>query len=120
MKIQISDHFTLNKLLRFVLPSIVMMIFTSIYSVIDGLFVSNFVGKTSFASVNLIMPFIMILGAIGFMMGAGGSAIVSKTLGEGKSQKANEYFSMIILATAIGGITVSLIGAIFKIGRAHV
>lgn len=113
MKIQISDHFTLNKLLRFVLPSIVMMIFTSIYSVIDGLFVSNFVGKTSFASVNLIMPFIMILGAIGFMMGAGGSAIVSKTLGEGKSQKANEYFSMIILATAIGGITLSLIGAIF-------
>lgn len=113
MKIQISDHFTLKRLLRFVLPSIIMMIFTSIYSVIDGLFVSNFVGKTSFASVNLIMPFIMILGAIGFMMGAGGNAIVSKTLGESKTKKANEYFSMIILTTAIGGITLSVIGAIF-------
>lgn len=119
MKIQISDHFTLKRLLRFVLPSIIMMIFTSIYSVIDGLFVSNFVGKTSFAAVNLIMPFIMILGAIGFMMGAGGSAIVAKTLGEGKPKKANEYFSMIILTTAIGGITLSVIGAIFMPSIAH-
>ena len=84
MKIQLSDHFTLSKLLRFVFPSIIMMIFTSIYSVVDGLFVSNFVGKTAFASVNLIMPFIMILGAIGFMLGTGGNAIVSKTLGEGE------------------------------------
>lgn len=89
-----------------------MMIFTSVYSVIDGLFVSNFVGKTSFASVNLIMPFIMILGAIGFMLGTGGSAIVAKTLGEGKKERANKYFSMIISVTVIGGIIVSTTGAI--------
>ena len=92
MKIQLSDHFTLSKLLRFVFPSIIMMIFTSIYSVVDGLFVSNFVGKTAFASVNLIMPFIMILGAIGFMLGTGGNAIVSKTLGEGEPKLAQKYF----------------------------
>ena len=92
MKIQLSDHFTLSKLLRFVFPSIIMMIFTSIYSVVDGLFVSNFVGKTAFASVNLIMPFIMILGAIGFMLGTGGNAIVSKTLGEGEPEAGTEIF----------------------------
>ena len=91
MKIQLSEHFTYKKLLRFVLPSIIMMIFTSIYSVVDGLFVSNFVGKTAFASINLIMPFIMGLTALGFMMGTGGSAIVAKTLGEGKPEKANIF-----------------------------
>lgn len=113
MKIQLSDHFTLSKLLRFVFPSIIMMIFTSIYSVVDGLFVSNFVGKTAFASVNLIMPFIMILGAIGFMLGTGGNAIVSKTLGEGEPKLAQKYFSMIIYCTMIGGIIVSILGFIF-------
>ena len=113
MKIQLSDHFTLSKLLRFVFPSIIMMIFTSIYSVVDGLFVSNFVGKTAFASVNLIMPFIMILGAIGFMLGTGGNAIVSKTLGEGEPKLAQKYFSMIIYCTIIGGIIVSILGFIF-------
>lgn len=112
MKIQISDHFTLKKLLLFVLPSIIMMIFTSIYSVIDGLFISNFAGKTPFAAANLIMPFIMILGAIGFMLGTGGSAIVSKTLGEGKKESANEYFSLIILVVIIVGIAISVIGAV--------
>lgn len=112
MKIQLSDHFTLSKLLRFVFPSIIMMIFTSIYSVVDGLFVSNFVGKTAFASVNLIMPFIMILGAIGFMLGTGGNAIVSKTLGEGEPKLAQKYFSMIIYCTMIGGIIVSILGFI--------
>lgn len=94
MKIQLSEHFTYKKLLRFVLPSIIMMIFTSIYGVVDGLFVSNYVGKTAFAGLNLIMPFIMALSALGFMMGTGGSAIVAKTLGEGKKKKANEYFSL--------------------------
>ena len=78
MRIQLSEHFTYKKLIRFVLPSIIMMIFTSIYGVIDGLFVSNYVGKTAFASINLIMPLLMGLSALGFMIGTGGSAIVSK------------------------------------------
>lgn len=81
MKIQLSDHFTYQKLLRFVFPTIIMMIFTSIYGVIDGLFVSNFVGKTPFAALNLVMPFVMILGGIGFMIGTGGSALVAMELG---------------------------------------
>ena len=92
MSIQLSDHFTYKKLLRFVFPSIIMMIFTSIYSIVDGLFVSNYVGKTAFASVNLIMPLIMGVSALGFMIGTGGSALVAKTLGEGEPEKANEYF----------------------------
>ncbi|WP_455721642.1 MATE family efflux transporter [Agathobacter sp.] len=112
-KIQLSEHFTYRKLLRFVLPSIVMMIFTSIYSVVDGLFVSNFVGKTALASINLILPFLMAMSAIGFMIGTGGSAIVGKTLGEGKREKANEYFSFLVYTTAIFGIALSIIGAIF-------
>lgn len=87
MKIQLSEHFTFKKLLLFVYPSVIMMIFTSIYVVIDGLFVSNYVGKTAFAAINLISPFIMALSALGFMMGTGGSAIVAKTLGEGKNRK---------------------------------
>ena len=81
--IQLSDHFTYRKLLQFVFPSIVMMIFTSIYGVVDGLFVSNYAGKTAFAAINLVMPFIMVLGGIGFMIGTGGTALVSKILGEG-------------------------------------
>ena len=89
MKIKLSDHFTYSKLLRFVFPSILMMVFTSIYGVVDGLFVSNFAGKTAFASINLVMPFVMILGGIGFMIGTGGTAFVSKVLGEGKKEKAN-------------------------------
>ena len=104
MKIQLSDHFTYKRLLRFVLPSIVMMIFTSIYSVVDGLFVSNFVGKTAFAAVNLVMPVMMGLSALGFMVGTGGSAIVARTLGEGNREKANEYFSLLVYVTAIGGV----------------
>lgn len=89
MKIKLSDHFTYSKLLRFVFPSIIMMVFTSIYGVVDGLFVSNFAGKTAFASINLVMPFVMILGGIGFMIDTGGTAFVSKVLGEGKKEKAN-------------------------------
>ena len=87
MKIQLSDHFTYKRLIRFVFPSIIMMICTSMYSIIDGLFISNFAGKTAFAAVNLILPVAMGVGAIGFMIGSGGSAIVAKTLGEGKKEK---------------------------------
>ena len=112
MKIQLSEHFTYKKLLRFVLPSIIMMIFTSIYSVVDGLFVSNFVGKTALAAINLTLPIIMGLSALGFMIGTGGSAIVARMLGEKKREKANEYFSMLIYVTAIGGILLSILGAI--------
>ena len=110
MNIQLSDHFTAKKLIRFVLPSIVMMIFTSIYSVVDGFFVSNYTGKTPFAAVNLIMPFIMVIGALGFMFGTGGSALVSKTMGEGNSKKANELFSLIVYAVLLSGILLSVIG----------
>lgn len=113
MRIQLSEHFTYRKLLRFVFPSILMMVFTSIYGVVDGLFVSNYVGKTAFAAVNLIMPFIMILGALGFMLGTGGSAIVAKTLGEGKRDKANAYFSMLVYAAVIGGVMLSVFGFLF-------
>ena len=110
MNIQLSDHFTYKRVLRFVMPSIAMMIFTSIYGVVDGLFVSNFVGKIPFAAVNLIMPFLMILGALGFMIGTGGSAIVAKTLGEGDREKANEYFSLMIYVTALGGAVLAVLG----------
>lgn len=110
MKIQISEHFTVRKLLQFTLPTIIMMIFTSVYGVVDGLFISNFVGSESFAAVNLIMPAIMILGSIGFMIGTGGSAIVSMTLGLGKQQKASEYFSMLIKLLIYAGIILTVIG----------
>lgn len=110
MKIKLSDHFTYSKLLRFVFPSIIMMIFTSIYGVVDGLFVSNFAGKTAFASINLVMPFVMILGGIGFMIGTGGTALVSKVLGEGKKEKANKIFTMMIIFTLLLGVLLSVIG----------
>lgn len=113
MNIQLSDHFTYKRLLRFVLPSIIMMVFTSIYGVVDGLCVSNFVGKTPFAAVNLIMPLLMVLGAVGFMIGTGGSAIVSQTLGEGKKEQASKYFSMLIYITIGTGILLTIIGEIF-------
>lgn len=113
MEIKLSDHFNYKRLFRFVLPSIVMMIFTSIYGVVDGLFVSNFAGKTEFAAVNFIMPFPMLLGAFGFMVGTGGSAIVSKTLGEGKKKEANEYFSMLVFVTIAAGILLSVFGILF-------
>ena len=112
MKIKLSDHFTFSKLLRFVFPSIIMMVFTSIYGVVDGLFVSNFAGKTAFASINLVMPFVMILGGIGFMIGTGGTALVSKVLGEGKKEKANEIFTMMIIFTLLLGALLSVIGVI--------
>lgn len=110
MRIHLSEHFGYGKLLRFVFPSIAMMVFTSIYGVVDGLFVSNFVGKVPFAAINLMMPLFMILGAIGFMVGAGGTAIVGKTIGQGKKDKANEYFSMLIYVTFIVGVFTVIVG----------
>lgn len=113
MNIQLSDHFSYGRLLRFTLPSIVMMIFTSIYGVVDGLFVSNFVGKTPFAAVNLIMPFLMMLGALGFMFGTGGCALIAYLLGEGKKDKANQTFSMLIAITVMLGIALAVLGIVF-------
>lgn len=113
MKIQLSDHFTYKKLLRFTLPSIAMMLFTSIYGVVDGFFVSNFAGKTAFAAVNLIMPFLMIVGAVGFMFGTGGCALVARTLGEGQSDKANRQFSLLVYTTIAIGIVFAALGIIF-------
>lgn len=113
MNIQISEHFTGKKLLRFTLPSIIMMIFTSIYGVVDGFFVSNFVGKTPFAAVNFIMPFLMILGAVGFMFGTGGSALITKTMGEGNYSKAKRLFSLFVYVTAACGIIIAALGIIF-------
>lgn len=113
MRIQLSDHFTYKKLLRFTIPSIIMMVCTSIYSIVDGLFVSNFVGKTEFAALNLIMPFIMALSTVGFMIGTGGSAIVAITLGEGKKEEANQYFSMLVSLSVLLGIIFSIAGFVF-------
>jgi len=113
MEIKLSDHFTYRRLFRFVIPSVIMMIFTSIYGVVDGFFVSNYVGKTEFAAVNLIMPFPMLLGAFGFMIGTGGSALVAMKLGEGKKKEANEIFSMLIKVTIIVGVILSVLGIIF-------
>ena len=114
MNISLSEHFNYGKLLRFTMPSIVMMIFTSIYSVVDGIFVSNFECKTPFAAINLIMPYIMILGTVGFMMGTGGTALISKTLGMGDKKKANEIFSMLTYVCigsggVISGIALALL-----------
>ncbi len=113
MEIKLSDHFTYKKLLQFTVPSIAMMIFTSIYGVVDGFFVSNFVGKTPFAALNYIMPFIMMLGTVGFMFGTGGSALVSKTMGEGDMKKAKEYFSLFVYAPVVISAILSIIGIIF-------
>ena len=113
MHISLSEHFSFRKLLRFTFPSIVMMIFTSIYGVVDGLFVSNFVGKTPFAAINLIWPFLQILMCGGFMLGAGGTALVSKTMGEGDGDKANRYFSLMVLATVVLGVCITIPGIIF-------
>lgn len=110
MKIQLSDHFNYKKLLRFVMPSIIMMVFTSIYGVVDGLFVSNFVGDTAFAAINLIMPVNTILGGVGFMLGTGGSALVAKMLGEQKKEQANRYFTMMIWISVIVGVVLSIVG----------
>ncbi len=113
MEIQLSDHFTFQKLIRFTLPSMIMMMFTSIYGVVDGFFVSNFAGATAFASVNLIMPVLMVIGAIGFMIGSGGTALVSMTLGMGKDDEAREIFSLLIYVVIGVGLTGSILAAVF-------
>lgn len=113
MKIQLSDHFTFRRLLCFTIPSVAMMIFSSVYVIVDGFFVSNYVGATAFAAVNLIMPVLMILSAVGFMIGTGGSALVSMTLGQGKNKKANEIFSLLIYFVIACGAVLDIIGYIF-------
>lgn len=112
-QIQLSDHFGYSRLIKFVLPSVIMMVFTSIYGVVDGVFVSNYVGKVSFSAINIIFPLIMILGGFGFMLGTGGTAIVAKTLGLGEDKKANEYFTFIIITTAVVGAILATLGYIF-------
>lgn len=113
MTIQLSDHFTYSRLLRFTLPSIAMMIFTSIYGVVDGFFVSNFAGKTAFAAINLIIPYLMVFGTLGFMLGTGGTALVSMTLGMGDKKRANELFSLLTYTAVLGGILLTVISMIF-------
>lgn len=112
-QISLSDHFTYGKLFRFTLPSIVMMIFTSIYGVVDGLFVSNVAGKTAFAAINLVMPFVMVIGGVGFMIGTGGTALVSRVLGEGKRELANRYFTMMVWLSILVGGVLSVVGITF-------
>lgn len=113
MTIQLSDHFNFPKLLRFTFPAVVMMVFTSIYNVVDGLFVSNYVGTTPFAAINLVMPFFMIIGAIGFMFSSGGNALVAKTLGSGNTLKANRIFSLLTYACFIIGLTIALLSLLW-------
>ncbi|RKJ63380.1 MATE family efflux transporter [Roseburia sp. 1XD42-69] len=113
MNIQLSEHFTYRKLLSFTFPSVVMLVFTSVYGVVDGFFVSNFVGKTSFTAVNFIMPFLMILGSVGFMFGTGDGALIAKTLGEGKEKKARDLFSMIVYVSFACGVFLAVFGILF-------
>lgn len=113
MKIQLSDHFTYGRLLKFTFPSIVMMIFTSIYGVVDGIFVSNFAGKTPFAAINLIMPYLMLTSVLGFMVGTGGTALISMTLGMGDKKKANEIFFLLTWVCIIGGIVLTALSMVF-------
>lgn len=111
--IRLSDHFSLGRLLRFTFPSIIMLVFTSIYGVVDGFFVSNFVGKTPFAAVNFIIPFLMLLGCVGFLFGTGGGALIAKTMGEGNRERANRLFSMLIYVSFLCGVVLAIVGLIF-------
>lgn len=113
MAVSLSDHFTYKKLLRFVFPCIAMMVVTSLYSIVDGFFVSNYAGKNAFAAVNLVMPVLMALSSLGFMIGTGGSALVAFTLGEGNKERANQIFSMLIQVIVVAGIVLSVVGFIF-------
>ena len=108
--IQLSDHFTCGRLIRFTLPSITMMIFTAVYGVVDGFFVSNYAGKTPFAAVNLIIPVLLGLGCVGFMFGTGGSALIAKTMGQGDRERANDIFSMIVYVSAAIGVVLAGLG----------
>lgn len=107
---QLSGHFGFRRLLKYTVPSIIMMIFTSVYGVVDGFFVSNYTGKTSFAAVNFIIPVLMVLGCVGFMFGTGGGAVISKTMGEGDRKKASEIFTFIVIASAVLGTALAIIG----------
>jgi putative MATE family efflux protein len=111
-RISLADHFTYKRLGRFVLPSIIMMVFTSVYGIVDGLFVSNFVGKTAFAAVNLIMPYIMMISSLGFMIGTGGAALVSQALGEKKDHDANRYLTMLVIVLFVGAVILSAVSAV--------
>ena len=113
MKIQLSDHFTYGRLLKFTLPSIAMMIFTSIYGVVDGIFVSNFAGKIPFAALNLIMPYLMAFGVLGFMVGTGGTALISISMGMGDHKKANDLFSLLTYVSILGGVALTVLSMIF-------
>ena len=113
MKIGLSDHFTYKKLMIFTLPSIAMMVFISIYGIVDGFFVSNYVGKVPFAAVNYIYPFMMMLGSLGFMFGTGGTAIVAKTFGEGDHERANRYFSLFVYFSFALGVLFAILGIVF-------
>lgn len=112
-KIQLSDHFGYKHLIRFTIPSILMMIVTSIYGVVDGFFISNFIGKIPFAAINFIMPFLMVVGALGFMFGIGGSALIAKNMGEGNYDKANKTFSLLIYLTIVCGVIIAVLSIIF-------
>ena len=105
--IQLSDHFTCGRLIQFTLPSITMMIFTAVYGVVDGFFVSNYAGKTPFAAVNLIIPVLLGLGCVGFMFGTGGGALIAKTMGQGDRERANDIFSMIVYVSAAIGVVLA-------------
>ena len=111
--IQLSDHFNYRRLLRFTFPSIIMLVFTSIYGVVDGFFVSNYAGKTPFAAVNFIMPLLMILGCIGFMFGTGGGALIAIAMGEGRTKKANELFSLVVYVSTVCGVLFAVLGFLF-------
>lgn len=113
MRILLSDHFDYKKLLQFTLPSMITLVFTSIYGVVDGFFVSNYVGKTPFTAVNFIMPFLMMLGCVGFMFGTGGGALIAMTMGQGKMEKARSLFSLIVYVSGICGIILMVLGLVF-------
>ena len=110
MAIELSEHFTFKKLIKFVYPAVIMMVFTSVYGVIDGIFVSNFAGEKAFAAVNLIMPVLMAFASFGFMIGTGGSALISKQLGENQRDKARATFSLLVYATIILGAVLTVVG----------
>lgn len=110
MRILLSEHFTYKKLLILTFPSIVMLVFTSIYGVVDGFFVSNYVGKAAFTAVNFIMPFLLVVGSVGFMFGTGGGALIAKTLGEGQGAKANRLFSMVVYTSIVCGVVLAVLG----------
>lgn len=112
-KIQLSDNFGYRRLLRFTLPTMLMVVINSVYSIVDGLFVSNFVGKQAFAAVNFIMPVLMLLAAIGTMLGTGGTALIAKILGQGDKKKANQVFSLLTITVIVMGIIFEIFALIF-------